>query len=704
LDLYSTHAQGAIFALAGLVGVGIIRTIVQRIGQFPWAKNLRSFWRRWLLAGLSLTGLIVAVALNATVQTSVQIGFSRFLDWAINGAIVNGSQQFALQTSFRIWQDHWLFGIGLGNLVKLYGFYRPIEAGTEALQVQAIGSLRACTPLHLLAELGILGLSLYGLWCVLLARLWFQVDQALFLMSSKEQKQGHCSRDRLILNGCGAGLLAYGFMSLTDFQLENISISLTLVICMALLASLGQTYLGPVAVQIPILQRSLGWANFLLIALLLMVWVPVDRAMFSARQGMQGIEKSDIAFFYHEWSAAVKQVPWDPYYPFIMGAQLSQFIEVLKDQVLPLSLDSVLLPDNLLGLQLTDPTAPEYPNREFRENLLLAARQQLSKAVMLSPADELFNRYLGSLLVDLDPKNAIVYLRRAAKLTPRKPYTYAMMGTAYTAIDPNAPELLGAMAIEGLINPAFLLSDLWFLPELQERWVTVLKIALQTYDRCLEISATQDKAVTLLNFPFFNFSVKRPTHLENPSRNAVYQNRTLLAWWLAQLQQQPFDWQTIDLQQFSPIAKAIALLDQNRAQAALELLEDLHSDLLAPKAMLLKAWLRPDRDLDPLLKGLQDHRFSEALTNRQKDLETDLKAYLPLGSWLLSMHGNAKMTSDRIGTFSYRNTNGPNQVQLPYLLPINLLVQELSLFAEVGYLPEFDQTIVEMQKQLLFLN
>jgi hypothetical protein len=408
------------------------------------------------------------------------------------------------------------------------------------------------------------------------------------------------------------------------------------------------------------LQRRLSWAAFAVMPLFLGIWVPNDAAMMLARNGWLNFRANNVARFYEQWSAAAQITPWNPYYDFETGVQLSQFVDYLNQQQLP-------------DESSQSPTEAQA-ERERREDLLTKAAQHLERAANTVPTDELLNRYAGSLLAEISPVDGIGYLRRAAQLTPRKSYTYAMMGLAHGDIDPTDPLMVGSLAIEAYINPGFALTDVWLQETYSPYWTTTIEQSLQLYSRCLE---------AISNSAF--------------ERQKLYRNQVALQWVLAQLQEQAMDWTTVELNALSPIWQAIAWIDTGDPQQALATLEGDTSQAAA----LLRAWINPQRYLTTLQGGA---RPQGRLGGRLNELIQSIQERRQLLDWFLSMHDVAKAESSRIGFFSYRNMNGPDFIKFPYPLPYNLIVQALDLFEEMGYLPEFDTILVQAQAELLQLN
>ncbi|NJO94049.1 MAG: hypothetical protein HC820_06240 [Hydrococcus sp. RM1_1_31] len=109
-------------------------------------------------------------------------------------------------------------------MARVYNLYRPIEVGASAAELQQLHN----TPMQILGELGLVGFAafLFSIGCLL--RLWWRLYRRL----SKPN-------ERYLLYGIGGSWLAYAVSSLTDYQLENISISSTLVVLIVLLIGLA---------------------------------------------------------------------------------------------------------------------------------------------------------------------------------------------------------------------------------------------------------------------------------------------------------------------------------------------------------------------------------------------------------------------------------------------------------------------------------
>ncbi|MGA1283570.1 MAG: O-antigen ligase family protein, partial [Prochlorothrix sp.] len=749
--LYTTGspvgAVGILVLLLALVSIFVMAPVLGA-DRSPDRRRRIPLWA-WSLAGV--LGWLGAI-----------VGHPRWPGWGNWGSLAR--DPWSWETGWTIWRDHPLWGIGLGNMALVYDAYRPLAATVSSVREVALSS----TPLQLAAELGLIGVGLYLVWLGVLGWLWLRatvaLDRAWELWRQQEADPGRVTPlgfqrarlqgDRLLCRGCGASVLAYAGGSLLDFQLENLPISLTLVLVTALLISLNQSYGGSIVLGVDRTVWRLQQLPLVLLAIWLGLWFSVDGAMALGRSGMQALRQGEIETFYDRWAAAAERVPWDAYYDFQIGAQLSQYVEQLNAQRLPEELP-------------TDAAAIEK-ERTFREDLLRKARRHLQFAVQKVPADVLFHRYLGFFLVDVDPRAVAPPLVRAFQVAPRQSFLAAQLaiaqgyllppepgagasegegaeagdaagdatgntterpeaggdaattaagGTAEAAAPTDTPALSGGsggsggsdgpsatdatdatdateapeegqsaerdprhdlikltLALEGLVNPAFLLNNTASVPDLQPFWLDAIGQTIDRYDRALGTLTAAD-----------------------PDYIPLLENRTLLAWWQAQQQQQPFDWAALapeDFLKFNLRVRSIAAIDQNQPQAALEILEFDQS----AAAALLRAWIAPDRFLSPLLdSGL----LSPVLANQTDTLVRILQEGRSLPDWLLSLGGETRLQVQGLGFLFYRNTNGPDGVVLPGTVPLNTVVASLDLFAPIGKSEAFDRVILETQGLLI---
>lgn len=616
---------------AGLVLLVLLIGGAIALGQRYRSLDLsRSAWMAGILASLAA---IAAVLLHPRVQiwTLLQPQSPLRLELLQRGLLA--------QTAWDLWRDHLWFGAGLGNTIRLFNLYRPIEAGPTLIQAQQFQSL----PLQILAELGLVGVVAIALSVGLLGRLVWHLAGRF---------QG---RDRLIFWACTKSLLIYGLFSLSDFQLENIGISLTLTAAIALLVSLAHTVEPPPVVRVPLLRRYLGAIGIILLVEAAIVWLPVDRAMGLGRLSFLALQQQDVTTFEQWGSAATGVTPWDPTYEFHLGTQLARLAKT------------------------DDPAQAAIPNAEVDPQLarqLAEARLHLEQAVGIAPSDPVFNEYAGALLLEADAATAARYLRHTAQLIPRTPYLYGMLGTAYMYLN-NSDNAIKAFALEGLINPAFLTTQLWQREPLDALLPRVAEATLKLYDQAIAQMPTQ-----------------------TPGAIALQHNQAALRWWLSPVL--PEALKSTAAPSDDPLLALVRQIDQGQESAAI-------AQLKAPQALggdrasqlLLQAWLQPANNAVNLL---QQANLYPPLAREIRPLLESLSDRRNFRDWLRSLHGWVPADPDWIGVFSYRNTNGPLLTRLPRSLPENLLVTQLGLFRPVPVAPAFDRALVQAQQQTLNLQ
>ena len=244
IDFYTTSSRGGWLGLLAFAIFALVGIFLQ--GQLP---------RRWLLLGsLGTLGAIAAVALlNNRINTAIigllqgngnaELGY-RLLNIAVFSRVRGNKilERLTVKDSntphscdyrynvvgWRMGTSHLLTGIGLGGVPLLYQKYRPIWAGRDSEIIHQLHS----TPAQLFAEMG-----LWGILIPLIGGIWLIYQLWRWLRRNKTELKQKNTEFILIWNLCG-GLLAYGVISLTDYQLDNLCISGTLVIYGACLVGL----------------------------------------------------------------------------------------------------------------------------------------------------------------------------------------------------------------------------------------------------------------------------------------------------------------------------------------------------------------------------------------------------------------------------------------------------------------------------------
>ncbi len=419
IDLYTTSSRAGLMGL----GLGVVLTMGLLLGRSN-PMTTPSGWvvpKKYLLLGSG--GFLGTIALIL-----FRTGRLQGLSTATAGGYVPGELAYRLITNavgLAMGNHAPLAGTGIGSAVHVYARFRPVWAGREAELAYQLHS----TPAQLWGELGILGL---GVWVGVLGWLgyvWWQ------------------GRDRFspLTHSLFTALFAYSFQSLTDYQLDNLGISGTIVIFIAAIAAeLRSAELDvepgvepgvkPVGIQASkrtsILQPkpvALGITGLLLAAI---VWlIPIDRAWMISKQGFEAIAtienpelKPDertaaINTFTQSLETAHQLVPWEPYY-------LQQLAWVLGD----------------LGQKTSN---PDFITRSI---------QAFETARESAPYQEFVYTSLGFLRLDRNPKAATEALKKATQLVPAKRGGFEALGLSLVL--QQKPDLaIDAFALELTRNP-----------------------------------------------------------------------------------------------------------------------------------------------------------------------------------------------------------------------------------------------------------
>jgi putative inorganic carbon (HCO3(-)) transporter len=152
MALYVSGSRGAALGFVAWVGVSVI----SRFWRQPTGR-----YQRWV--GVGILGLaIAALVSNPRVRTLLQglMGGGDSLLQIAGGDGPLVDRIFMAQAGFNLFQAHPLLGGGLGNISRLFNLYRPLEMGAGLDHVQQLHN----TPIHLLGELGLVGIGLYLAW------------------------------------------------------------------------------------------------------------------------------------------------------------------------------------------------------------------------------------------------------------------------------------------------------------------------------------------------------------------------------------------------------------------------------------------------------------------------------------------------------------------------------------------------------------
>ena len=423
VDLYTTNSRG-----------GWLGLIVLAIVSILFLLGYTRLPRLWLgLGGISALAAIVGVmARDDRFSNLITDLLSGKTDGQLAYRLVN------VTTGWRMGMAHPFTGIGLGGIPLLYQSYRPTWAGRESELAYQLHT----TPFQLWAEMGIWSIASSVVAIALFAYLfyrWQQNNQAEYT-------------DKVLVWCLSASLLAYGVMSLTDYQLDNICISGTLVIFLACLTSTWrqqELYLKRSSAK----SVSLAGLGIVIAAI---IWlIPVHRAWQLSHYGFSALAQNKIDIFVQSLTKASQLTPWEPYYPYQLGWNLGD-----------------------LALQTKDTTR--------QKQLTTEAIAWLAKGVKASPYREFGHSNLGWLLLNSRQPGAIEHFVTSTQLVPAKRGVFYSLG--FGLLSQGKVDLaIEAFSLEGLRNPLEIVtSPIWRSSELSPIYPQILKRMETRYTELLK--------------------------------------------------------------------------------------------------------------------------------------------------------------------------------------------------------------------------
>ncbi len=440
-DLYTTSSRGGWLgtALVGLSG-GLLLLGHRRL-------PLRV---RWMVGVGLLAGLFGILLANNRLRS---------LFFAATPDSVGGETAFRLITNATGWAiglAHPLFGAGPGSVPLLYQAYRPAWAGREAELVYQLHS----TPAQIWAELGGFGIALsiamMG-WLVYWgARLW------RVLGAERSQAEGF-SGDRILSWSLLAGLAGYSIVSLTDYQLDIVGISGTLIVYLVGILSLLRQYLPSKSPPHPIKKNRIAGLCWGIAGLLIAVGIglaPIHRAWQLSSLGFAALSQKHIEPFQTYLEQAHQLAPWEPYYSYQLGWNLS--------------------------------TVPSQ-NAQVRQARLRQGLDFFQRNVKASPNQESGTSSLGWLqMFSRQPSLATASFLQSTRLMPAKRGGFHSLGISL--LGQGKVDLgIQAIALEIVRDPLWLTSPLWRSAQLAPIYPRVEAAAIDTYQKLLSVRPLQSR-------------------------------------------------------------------------------------------------------------------------------------------------------------------------------------------------------------------
>lgn len=623
--LYTTSSRGGF--------LGFLVWAIATIGFVIWRTKGK---KRLILGAVALFSLVVMLTAglqHPRVQQIIQIDTSQTIptvQFKVDGETED--RLFMWQAGLNILKDRPLTGTGLGNMSRLYNLYRPINAGAGASHIQQLHS----TPVQLLGELGLIGGAAIAFLLVQLIRLGWRIHARTEDPNIKR-----------LLYGIGGSWFAYGVATLTDYQLENIPISLTLTFSVILLLSVADQELAESQPQaLAIAQRrllSLGSLGATLAALVVAMPYTYGMNLFAKGQYHWAKGSSEAAF--DDIATAYGLNQWNPTYPLRLG----------------------------LWLLETRSYSDNSPEKELEITKL--ATQYFLDAWALIPNDYYMTVNVGVLLSEIDPIEAQPYLERAVQLLQRElEPTYLLLGQSYLA-QGEKDRAIAAFAIQGLIDPGIMTLALWDEEPL-------MAVRLESVERCLDL---HQKLIDALDS-------------DDPYRVVLQERMAWIAWW----NRLPIPHED-QLDKFSPMVQALLSVEQ-QPEKALEIVKEQLKIAAEDKTpwLILQIWLDPSVRLKLPLKSTETGIAKEYMLASAADQGVALQ------DWLKQVPFTPNPTgTDRFGSrLLYRNQDfeAVDTVFRPRNLTAYRLLSILGLSgSQPRTFPELDRLIDEVRTQELGL-
>ncbi|MGP1387429.1 MAG: O-antigen ligase family protein [Thainema sp.] len=588
VDLYTTSSRGGWLGLVVICVFGFVVLL--------WRSSISR--SRLLLAGAGgLAVLVVLVAANNRLRTLIP---------ALLQGDTGGELAYRVVTTVTGWHmgvDNWFAGAGLGSVPLLYQRYRPDWAGHLGELAYQLHS----TPVQIWAELGLLGvlimLAAAAIFVYLLVR-WLTP-------AAKDRPMS----DQVLALCLLSGLLSYGALSLTDYQLDNVAISGMIVIYVAVLAAatprpghtsaqtVNPTEMAPVRV-LPTKQPLpvLGAISLSLVTLIMVIsLVPAHRAWQLSSQAFLAIDRVQPNWqaFNQFLSRAHEIAPWEPYYPYQLGwnfGNIPRTAEVEAEQA------QELIEQGIAGLQ----TGTE-----------------------VAPYSEFGYSNLGWLLRDSGNAEAAAQAFAAsAELVPAKRGVFFGLGLNLADQD----QAIEAMALEILRDPLFVTSPVWLEPGLRSQFPLILDRVETRLDELITTSETN----------------------ADQSELAAYwhQIRGGINWWQEDWDAAHADWDNYG----DPSSQAVLALSEDE-QVAVADVEAL-PDSAAKYAML--AWLSPEQRQEYLDLAWLYATETPPIGELQTALLTGMAQSDDFDQWLRQNAITRRYRNERLGfgTLS-RHIDGP---------------------------------------------
>lgn len=625
IALYVSGSRGALVGLfaLGIVSVGL--GIVASRGRYR---------RRWAIVGCGFAiTMVLASASNPRVRTLFSVDTPVGEGTASITSISDGpvkDRLFMLNSTYNILKERPILGVGPGTLSRVYNTFRPIEAGSGLNLVQQVHN----TPAQLAAELGILGITIYVSLLTVLIKLGVSLHGCITKLS-----------DRLMLYGIGGSWVGYGVSSLSDYQLENIGITSTLIVTTSLLFNLADAYKPPTK-RFDLSNRMRRAVSLCLLALLcanFQLWTRVDTGLYLSHSAIQDAKNSNLVGADAKLAKAGQIVPWEPTYP-ALAAEIA------------------------LGL------VESAPSEKDKQALELLALDYFESAVKAAPNDPWFNQNSASLLIEQgEAQKAESYIKQAIRVLPRNTNSYTYYTLGLSLLEQNRKtEAVEAFSLEAIANPIFLVTDVWEQPPLLPLKESVVEKALGYYQQILA-----------------------ETNRDSKQYQWLYEQSIMLSWW----HNLPVSKQ--ELQNLRPLARAVLIADGDSDEALKLIDEHISEGNYSNDLQLVQAYLSPERYLANLLDKI------DGTAAEKTYLEESVRRDQPIKAWLNEARAPAREQTRTVSVYAYRNlaANTIRQILYPGEINASVLISSIGLFPDAPReYPQLDYFMDDLRSKQLSID
>lgn len=559
-DFYTTGSRGAI---VGLTAVILASAVFAVLDVPPKRRKYFAF-----IVGLGIVVMIGAILAHPRMERIIQINPANgpLLQFSVDGQTQD--RLFMWQAAGNMMREQPIFGVGLGNMSRVYNLYRPIEDGRQ-LNVQQLHS----TPIQLLGELGIFGLVSIITFALLLVILWWRI-----------YRQPLTQQQRILLYGTGASLIGYAGATLTDYQLETIGISSTIIFTLILLLSIADQTPFNTTISLSNNRRRLfSLGGIVVILICCYASFPLSAAMAFDDRAKAAMANNNNAQAYNHLLTASSLVPWNPTYHYKLG----------------------------LGIINARQSAE---NLEQYQQLTNSAIKYFQNALEAAPYNPRFASNVGILKQEETPQQAQKYFSHALQLTHRSHNEYyAYYGWALNELrkpSPNKQKAITALSLQALIEPKFLTFNLWDSNLFQSLKEPVL-------------NQTLDHLKTLLG----------NTPKNSSGYKVLYNNYVMVKWWHG------LKLEEVNDQILFPVSQAL-LIAETEPDKAIEIINSEINSLSSQvrPLFLFRAWIKPDIYLDDYFNKVSEINKSnqEKSSIKKTKLKDRINNYRSVKEFILS--------------------------------------------------------------------